>query len=179
VVTRFSDALQVIITVGILCAGISTLEGILLALSTIISADLYLGIFENNMLKDRTPEQRSGSALKVGRLSIVFLAAVTFFLSLWQIRNPTGGSVTIFAQYGIYLLITVSFVPLASGMFLPTARRPVVMVAALSSGGAYLLAAGLNITYMANNPAFLASVGMITGWCVFAVGTGISRLRSR
>ncbi|MFC1706274.1 sodium:solute symporter [Planctomycetota bacterium] len=176
IATNFSPALQVIVTIGILCAGISTLEGILLALSTITSVDLYLGAFSNSLLKGRTESWRQRSALVVGRLSIVAFGIVTFLLARWQLENPTGGSVAIFAQYGVYALITGSFVPLASGMLIPQARRATVAAATLASVGAYIAAALLGFTHMSNNPAFLATCGILAGWTVFAVGLLLQRV---
>ncbi|MCZ7650416.1 MAG: sodium:solute symporter [Thermoanaerobaculia bacterium] len=41
IASSFSPALQVLVSVGMLCAGLSTLEGILLALSAILSVDVY------------------------------------------------------------------------------------------------------------------------------------------
>ncbi|MBW2702056.1 MAG: sodium:solute symporter family protein [Deltaproteobacteria bacterium] len=167
IASHFSAGLQVLISVGVLCAGISTLEGILLALSTIISSDLYLAIFGRRLEAARGAEGAGRSALKVGRWSIVGLGAVTFALSRWQLTNPTGGSVAIFAQYGIYLLVSASFVPLAAGMFMPRATKGAVWAGALSSVAAYLLTALTAWSSMANNPAFLATVGLAAGGLAF------------
>ncbi|MBN1946940.1 MAG: hypothetical protein JW797_14800 [Bradymonadales bacterium] len=171
IASHFSSGLQVLISIGILCAGISTLEGILLALSTIISTDLYLGILGDHRLKSWTGERKSRSALAVGRGSIVLLGVATFFLARWQIANPTGGSVAIFAQYGVYLIITTSLIPLASGMFLRNASRSAVVAGTIAAGVGYLVTALFKISFMANNPAFLASVGILTGSLVFGLTT--------
>jgi Na+/pantothenate symporter len=167
IATNFSYGLQVVITIGLLCAGISTLEGLLLALSTVISVDLYLGILGNNLLKKLPLERKRSSALAVGRASIVALGIVTFWLSWRQIVDPTGGSVAIFAQYGVYGLITASLVPLACGMFAPWASRTAVTAGSLTALAVYFLVAIVGWTHMSNNPAFLATCGIGAGWVTF------------
>lgn len=168
--THFSYPLQVLITVGILCAGISTLEGILLALSTVLSIDLYLGVLGGTrLLRDRSKEERGRSALGVGRAAVVAIGVVTFLLSWQQIQNPTGGSVAIFAQYGVYGLITASIVPLAMGMFVPSAGRLASGSGAVVALGVYVLVGALGWTELSNNPAFLATCGIAAGFATFVV----------
>lgn len=178
IVSHFTAGWQVLISIGVLCAGISTLEGILLALSTITSTDLFLGAFGDGPLKNRTAEQKSRLALSVGRWSIVVLGLVTFLLARWQISQPTGGSVAIFAQYGVYGLTTISFVPLAAGMFLPAARRPSAIAGALAALVGFVLTAALRISSMANNPAFLAFVGICCGLFAFGLVQWVTRPRT-
>lgn len=173
IAVNFSYPVQVIISIGLLCAGISTLEGILLALSAVISVDLFLGIAGDAAGPDL--ETRRRRALRVGRGSIVVIGAVTFGLSAWQIANPTGGSVAIFAQYGVYGLTTASIVPLAAGMFLPWASRRAVTVGTFTSLATYFIVALFGITSMSNNPAFLATCGIAAGWIAFGVAHLVDR----
>ena len=168
IATHFGPALQVVISIGLICAGISTLEGIILAVSAIVSLDLFLAPFGDRFLAGRSAEERGRVALRVGRGATALMALVTVLIAWQQIRNPTGGSVAIFAQYGVYGLITASFVPLGAGMFLPRARREAVVIGTLFSLGTYVYAAGIGLTPMANNPAFLATCGILAGWAAFA-----------
>lgn len=173
IAANFSYGFQVIIAIGLLCAGISTLEGILLALSTVISIDLYLGFIGPRSGVPMEIKQRR--ALYVGRASIVALGVLTFLLSIMQIRNPTGGSVAIFAQYGVYGLTTASIIPLACGMFLPNATRRAVTLGAFAAICTYFLVALFEISFMSNNPAFLATCGIGAGWITFAVAQRLTR----
>ena len=166
-VTHFSGGLIVLISIGLLCAGVSTLEGILLGLTTIVSTDLYLGIFEGNLLKEKSKEQKALSAFKVGRWSFLVIGIITFLLSRWQISNPTGGSVAIFAQFGVYILTTASVVPLAAGMFFPKARKLSVQLGSLSAVVVFLGIGIFKISFMSNNPGFLAAMGITASWLVF------------
>jgi SSS family solute:Na+ symporter/sodium/pantothenate symporter len=157
----FPPEVQVLIAIGLLCAGLSTLEGILLALSAIFSVDVY------PLLAHGKAER---GALVFGRLGLVLVALVTAGFALWQIEHPTGGTVAIFAQYGVYLLFTASFLPLGCGMFVPRAGRRLVGAAVAAAVVGYLGTAVLKPTALANNPAVLATVGILAGWLVVATG---------
>lgn len=159
----------VLISIGLLAAGISTLEGILLALSTIVSADLFLGLFGNRVAARVGEQRRDRAALWVGRGSIVVLGIVTWLLSLSQIEDPAGGSVAIFAQFGVYLVIAASFVPLAVGMFMPASARAEAGAGALAAVSVYLVAWFIRLGSMSNNPAYLATLAITAGWLAFAV----------
>lgn len=169
IASSFSPALQVLVSVGMLCAGLSTLEGILLALSAILSVDVY------PLLRREGAE---GGALRFGRAGLVLLGGAVVALALWQLEHPTGGSVAIFAQYGVYLLFTGAFLPLACGMFVPRAGRALVALGVAASVGGYLLTALLRLGPYANNPAFLATVGIVAGWSVVGAGLLLGRRRA-
>jgi sodium/pantothenate symporter len=181
IATAFSPAMQVAIVIGLLAAGMSTLEGILLALASIASIDVFPAVrrlagaplSEGQM----TPEE-SARALRFGRLSLLVVAGLTIVLARGQIADPTGGSVAIFAQYGVYLLFTGAFLPLACGMFVQAAGRRLVTTGVVVSLAVYVAASVFGFTHMANNPAFLATVGMAAGWVVIGAGLLLAR-RSR
>ncbi|GAB1351711.1 sodium/pantothenate symporter [Erysipelotrichia bacterium] len=173
---NFGSATQVLISIGLLCAGISTLEGLLLALSAIFSSDIYL------TLKPLTAENRDAElkkALTFGRVALVIVGFICIGLSIWQLNNPTGGSVAIFAQYGVYLLFTATFLPIACGLFLPAVTRELITKGVIASTVFYFLPAllfkfspTLPVISMANNPAILATFGILAGWLV--VGGGLA-----
>jgi sodium/pantothenate symporter len=163
----FPPALQVVIGIGMLCAGLSTLEGILLALASIFSIDVFPVVGRALGLSgDR-------AALRFGRGSLVVLAVPIVVLALAQLANPTGGSVAIFAQYGVYLLFTASFLPLACGMFLPRVDAQLVSLGVAYAVLTYLGVAALQLTPMHNNPAFLATCGMAVGWVMVGGGMAV------
>jgi SSS family solute:Na+ symporter/sodium/pantothenate symporter len=161
IATQFSPEVQTLITIGMLCAGLSTLEGIFLALSTIISADLYPLI---------RPARTDDESLLAGRIGLVIAAVITAALSIRQINNPTAGTVAIFAQYGVYLLFSASFIPLVSGMFLPGIRRGVVTSAVAGSLATYFVLAATGTTRYSNNPAFLAAMAIVAGLLIVVGG---------
>jgi SSS family solute:Na+ symporter/sodium/pantothenate symporter len=163
---EFSAPVQILITIGLLCAGLSTLEGIMLALSSIFSIDIYPRLVRT---------QGDAAALRAGRVGLVLCGVATAGLALWQIEHPTGGSVAIFAQYGVYLLFSASFVPLACGMFVPSARTGTVAAAVLTCVAVYLGCSLFEITRYHNNPGFLATAGILSAWLVVAIGVTAKR----
>lgn len=166
----FSAPMQVLISIGMLCAGMSTLEGILLALSGIFALDVH-----PLLRRDAPPAE----ALRFGKAGLVLVGLVTVALAARQIADPVGGSVAIFAQYGVYLLFTASFLPLACGMFLPSMGRGAVTTASLAAIAGYLGASVFELTMLSNNPAFLATVGIACGWTVVAVALAAQRVSRR
>jgi len=174
IAANFSSATQVLISIGLLCAGISTLEGLLLALSAIFSSDIYLTL---KPLTSENRERELKSALRFGRVALIIVGVICVWLSIWQLNNPTGGSVAIFAQYGVYLLFTATFLPIACGLFLPAVTRELVSMGVFASTLFYFLPAvllrfapTLPFISMANNPAILATSGIIAGWIVVGIG---------
>lgn len=160
----FSDITQVIIGIGMLCAGLSTLEGILLALSVIFSNDVF-PMFAPKA-EGEPEEDYSKKALLFGRACLVGVGLISIWMAINQMKNPTGGSVAIFAQYGVYLLFTASFLPLACGMFLPFMGREAVTMGTIAAVLGYLIPSFTQWTMYSNNPAFLATCGIISSWIV-------------
>lgn len=157
----FPAGLQVLITIGLLCAGLSTLEGILLALSATFSADFYVLLAR---------ERSDRAALGVGRVGLAIVGIATVGLAIWQLEHPTGGTVAIFAQYGVYLLFSASFLPLACGMFVPRAGRQLVAASVVATVGTYAAVALFRLGPLHNNPAVLATFGIVAGWAVIGLG---------
>ena len=166
IAASFAGPVQVLIAIGLLCAGLSTLEGILLALSATFSADIYPFFARGG--GDR-------HALNAGRIGLAAMAVLTVGLAIWQLEHPTGGTVAIFAQYGVYLLFSGSFLPLACGMFLPRAGRGLVIAGIVTTLAGYLGVAAFRLTPLHNNPAFLATAGILLGWTVVGIGLVASR----
>jgi SSS family solute:Na+ symporter/sodium/pantothenate symporter len=165
--STFGPGLSVVVAIGLLCAGLSTLEGIFLALASILSVDVH------PLLPGAKPEE----ALRFGRLGLVVVAVTCLLLARWQLAHPTGGSVAIFAQYGIYLLFTASSVPLVAGMLLPRARRGAVALSAAVAVAVYVVAGTLKLGALSNNPAVLATWGLLASWAVLGASLLLGRSR--
>jgi Na+/proline symporter len=165
---HFSPAMLVLISMGLLCAGISTLEGILLALSSIFSNDIYPFIRPH---KDgESAEEYAAKALRFGRISLCIIGLICIYMSISQIRNPVGGSVAIFAQYGIYLLFSVFFLPLGCGMFMPDISGKLVKAGVFMAVIGYFLPVLLKWPFYHNNPAFLAACSIVFSWLTVFIG---------
>ena len=109
VLSEFSWIIGLVVIMGLISAGISTLEGLIQSLSTTITSDI-LGSFMKRRGKS------FGNEVAVNRLVIVFLAAISFFFSWRQLVAPDL-SVAIFAQNGVYAYFSAAFIPVLFGIF--------------------------------------------------------------
>lgn len=109
VLQEFSWVLGLIVIMGLISAGISTLEGLIQSLSTTITSDI-LGSFNRRMGRSFRNE------VGVNRLVIFFLAIISFFFSYQQLIAPDL-SVGIFAQNGVYAYFSAAFIPVLFGIF--------------------------------------------------------------
>lgn len=106
VLSKFPPFVTLLLVLGMISAGISTLEGLIQSLSTSITEDLlkpFIPAFEKN-------------ALSVNRMVIALLALTSFYFSYRQLVAPDL-SVGIFAQNGVYAFFSSALVPVFMGIF--------------------------------------------------------------
>jgi SSS family solute:Na+ symporter/sodium/pantothenate symporter len=108
-----------IITVALISAGMSTLDGLLIALSSIAANDLFLNLTRDNLLAERTPEQRSRIAHHAGQVILVLMGLATFFI----VYPDPPDLLAIFGQIGVYGIVAASVVPISFGIAFPRFRR--------------------------------------------------------
>ena len=171
IATSFSPAITALVMLGLLAAGFSTLEGIILALSTIFANDLWANLARSRGMDE---EVVRGRLLTVGRIFLVVLAPVTAFLAWRQIVAPSL-SVAIFAQNGVYGLFAATFAPVVFGLF---TERATAKLAAGAAIAALVVHFGMyygGITHYHNNPAVPATVALVASTIIMAVGTAFHR----
>ncbi len=165
-VEQFSPLIRAIISMGILAAGFSTMEGILVALSSIFSNDILTTVLPKRFT---TTESWKKNSLRYARLFLVVLAPVTFFLSYDQILHPSL-SVAIFAQNGVYAVFAASFAPVLVGVFGLRVARPFVVAAAvvalLTHFGMYYF----ELSMYHNNPGVTAACALLASMAVLLAG---------
>jgi len=128
VVHEFPVWLGLVVVLGLISAGLSTLEGLVQALATTLTSDLFVPLAGRLLPPAGTPA-RERAMLAAGRIAIMLLAVVTVVLSRDQLQHPKL-SVAIFAQNGVYAYFSAAFVPILFGMFLPRTPRVAAMAAA-------------------------------------------------
>lgn len=136
--------IQAFVAVALLAAGMSTLDGILVALSSMVVHDLYLP-FRN---------AQQGTGLVLSRWVLVGIGAFSLALA-WNPPRLVG----IFAQQGVYGLAAASVVPICWGT-LTSQKIPVALVwlSALSGLSIHLLG---NLALGISNPSVSASYGIL------------------
>lgn len=115
VVSEFPVIIGLLVVMGLISAGLSTLESLIQSLSTTVTNDIIrplvgrrLGMLEAGNLR---------LSILVNRMVIVLLAVAAFWLSWQQLVAPKL-SVGIFAQNGVYAYFSAAFMPILMGMFL-------------------------------------------------------------
>ncbi|MBK9291002.1 MAG: sodium:solute symporter [Bacteroidetes bacterium] len=173
------------VILGLIAAGMSTLEGLVQSVSTTITSDLL-----KPLLGNRLPENR---LVFVNRLAIASMALITIYLSHRQLVAPKL-SVGIFAQNGVYAYFSAAFIPVIFGIFLKDVRAWVPFAAAISAivvhfGVYYLLPSAVEqfgwqfgfftrfLEGPVRNPAIASSTAIVFSTIIGFILLKISRLK--
>lgn len=170
-VTEFSSFLRAVVVLGLLAAGFSTMEGILVALSSIFSNDFLRNVVGGGKRDDPAWQARS---LVYARWFLVALAPVTVALSWKQITDPSL-SVAIFAQNGVYGLFAATFVPVLLGVFTKSMARGWIFAASATAIGVHFGMYYGQITVYHNNPAVPATCAIAASLLVGLIGLVVGR----
>jgi sodium/pantothenate symporter len=124
VVKKFSVVAGITVIMGLIAAGLSTLEGIVQSLSTTITNDIiapFSGIDES-----------SNKLPKINKLVIVVLAIIAILVSYQQLLYPNL-SVGILAQNGVYAFFSAAFVPVLFGIFIKDMPKQAAIGASITA----------------------------------------------
>lgn len=115
----FPDAAFTFISIVLLAAAMSTLDGLLVSISTITANDLVLNLVRTDARLDET--QRMALALRASHVVLVVIAVAAFLINLQPPRL-----LGIFGQTGVYGLAAAAAIPLLMGVLFQ--RLPVALV---------------------------------------------------
>ena len=166
----FSVVIGLIVVLGLISAGMSTLEGLIQSVSTTVTTDIIKVLFGKKITNEN-------SYIYINRVVIIVLAIVSFFITYDQIINPKL-SVAILAQNGVYAYFSVAFVPIIMGIFSKNSKIAPPLAASLTAlithfsvyyllpfiHGKYNLDFGLFTKYLEGNirnPAIASSTAII------------------
>jgi len=124
VVKKFSIGVGIVVVMGLIAAGLSTLEGIVQSLSTTITNDIILPFSKLN--------ENSSILPIINKIVIVFLAILSILISYQQLINPNL-SVGILAQNGVYAFFSAAFVPVLFGIFIKDTPKQAAIGAAITA----------------------------------------------
>lgn len=130
VVARFPVYIAVVIVLGMISAGMSTLEGLIQSISTTITSDLIKPLTGKKLIRHH--DGGIISELTFNRIVIGALAMVSAYISYNQLIQPDL-SVGIFAQNGVYAFFSAAFVPVVFGIFLNQVPKIVPIAASLTA----------------------------------------------
>ncbi len=107
----FPDWLFTIVSVVLLAAAMSTLDGLLVGISTITANDLVLNLIDRFGRKEISEKRKMEIAFRVSHLVLILIAVLTFWVTL----NPPK-LLGIFGQVGVYGLVLAAVPPLLAGV---------------------------------------------------------------
>jgi sodium/pantothenate symporter len=175
-----------IVVLGLVSAGLSTIEGLIQSLSTTITTDIIKPLFRKQI-------QNENRYILINKMVIVAMAAISFVVARSQLLHPNL-SVAIFAQNGVYSFFSIAFVPIVFGIFLKTTSRNTALTGSLTALVTYFLVYyifpvllkehGMSFGYFdvffrdkVQNPAIAASTAILIAVAVslavhFTIGKG-------
>jgi sodium/pantothenate symporter len=107
----FPDWLFTVISVVLLAAAMSTLDGLLVGISTITANDLALNLIDKMGAGRRSQEKMMKLALRISHMVLIVIAVLVFLVTLHP--PPLLG---IFGQTGVYGLVLAAVPPLLAGV---------------------------------------------------------------
>lgn len=117
VIQEFPVYIGLLVVMGLISAGLSTLEGLIQALSTTITSDIVKPLAGDSLFGN--PDKGTKGFLSevwFNRGVIVLLGVVSVIVSYNQIVSPNL-SVGILAQNGVYAYFSAAFIPVLFGTF--------------------------------------------------------------
>ena len=129
VVSEFPVYIGIVLILGLLAAGLSTLEGLIQSIPTSITSDIIEPLLGDKLGQGEIRDKR---LIRINKGVIVILALITIGLSYDQLVNPSL-SVGIFAQNGVYAYFSSAFIPVLFGVFLKDVPPLAPMLASLTA----------------------------------------------
>ena len=161
VVREFPVYLGIVLIMGLLAAGLSTLEGLIQSVPTSITTDIIEPLLGKKLGEGEARERR---LILINKGVILFLALVTIWISWDQLQHPSL-SVGIFAQNGVYAYFSAAFIPVLFGIFLKNVPLIAPVVASVSAilihFGIYYGRIGSYMQGEVRNPAIAATFAIL------------------
>jgi len=168
----FSGPLLAFISVALVAAGMSTLDGILVALSSIAANDLFLGLTENTLLKNKSEDEKAVLAHRASQVILVAMGAIAFSIAL----HPPE-LLGFFGQLGVYGLVAASCAPVLFGVLISDTSPQIPKGWMLcASASAMLLHFVLYSWGGIKNPAVTATYGVFSSISIIMLQRTISYL---
>lgn len=170
VVQRFPVYVGLLVVLGLISAGISTLEGLIQSLSTTFVAD----IFQPN-IKNLSEKQW----FWFHKIIIVVMGIVTAVWSYKQLGSPNF-SVAMLAQNGVYAFFASAVIPVFCGLFFPNTSSKIIFIAAVSAllihFSIYYFEIGPYMQLPVKNPAIPASIAILSSASIVAILSLLNKL---
>jgi len=124
-------SIGLIVVLGLLSAGLSTIEGLIQSLSTTITSDIIKPLFGKHITNEH-------NYIHINRIVIIGMALVSFVAARSQVIHPNL-SVAIFAQNGVYSFFSIAFVPIVFGIFYTNTSRKTAVAGSITALVVYFI----------------------------------------
>lgn len=179
VVQEFPVYVGLLVILGLLSAGLSTLEGLIQSVSTTITSDIIEPLF-GKQFGEGAP--RGKRLIFTNKVVIIALGCIAILLSWNQLVNPSL-SVGIFAQNGVYAYFSAAFVPVLFGVFTKNTPRIAPIASAVTAIVVHFSIYYGGLTeYMqgaVRNPAIAAALAILSSVFVGLAILGWYRLKQK
>ncbi len=158
----FPDWLFTVVSVVLLAAAMSTLDGLLVGISTITANDLVVNILDRSNKKSISLKEKMKLAFRISHITLIVIAVLTFVVTL----DPPK-LLGIYGQAGVYGLVLAAVPPLLAGiLFKDVSLKWVWAMSILALAvhfGLFFLGEQLfpNSTLAFGNPGFCATLGLL------------------
>ena len=126
----FPDWVFTLISIVLLAAAMSTLDGLLVGISTITANDFVLNLMNRFGAGKRSPEAQMRIAYRASHLVLILLAVSVYFVNLHPPKL-----LGIFGQTGVYGLVLATVPPLLMGVLFEKVSMALVWIASLVAIG--------------------------------------------
>ncbi len=109
----FPDWTFTVVSIVLLAAAMSTLDGLLVSISTITANDLVINLINKFSKKEISEEQKMKLSFRVSHLVLIVIAIMVFVVNI----NPPK-LLGIYGQVGVYGLVLAALAPLLVGVLL-------------------------------------------------------------
>ncbi len=167
----FPDWVFTIISVVLLAAAMSTLDGLLVGISTITANDLVLNVIDRFGKKDLSQKEKMKLAFRASHVVLIVIAVLVFLVNL----NPPE-LLGIFGQTGVYGLVLAAVPPLLAGVLFRKVPITLVWSSSVIAITTHFLLYFLGEQWFPNtglafaNPGVTATLGIILGLLPALVG---------
>ncbi len=171
----FPDWIFTIISVVLLAAAMSTLDGLLVGISTITANDIVLNLM-NRGNSGRSESEKMKLAYQASHVVLIVIAVAAFFVSL----HPPA-LLGIFGQTGVYALVVAAVPPLVVGMYFRRVSTRLVWICSVAGISVHFLLFFFGERWFPDsglafaNPGLTATFGLFTGLIPALIGAWLDR----
>ncbi len=123
--SNIAVVIGLVVVMGLISAGLSTLEGLIQSVSTTITSDIVRPLLGHTITRDIV-------YITINKVAIGLLAIVAFYMSARQLASPRL-SVALLAQNGVYAYFSAAFIPVIFGIFFRNVKTAAPLAATITA----------------------------------------------